>query len=207
MKTDTSESDGSDANQRETDTALGKRKRSEGNEEEVSGAPAASAIEVSAPAAVSPQPTPETSSIRYKISKAPQRMDKFVSTELIQQRHQAADFVPELFKYIQAHIIRGLRTHDQVAVMRFDLFRCFSLTLPRLYHMPEEDDKKRKDRIRAKPTTEAKGRAQAKAAQFDTVLVRTANASSPPGSLGEALDLKGKVTVVNLLHMLIYLTD
>ncbi len=42
--------------------------------------------------------------------------------------------------------------------------------------MPEEDDKKRKDRIRAKPITEAKGRAQAKAAQFDTVLVRTASA-------------------------------
>ncbi len=207
--TDTSESDGGDANQGEVETALGKRKRSDGNEEEASGGPAPSASEVSATAAGCPQPTQETLSVRYKISKTPQRMDKFVSTELIQQRHQATDFVPELFKYIQAHIVRGIRTHDQVAVMRFDLFRCFSLTLPKLYHMPEEDDKKRKDRIRAKPITEAKGRVQEKAAQFDTVLVRTASASSPPGSVGEALDLKGEVTstVVYILDMLICLND
>ena len=57
--------------------------------------------------------------------------------------------------------------------------------------MREEDDDKRKDRIRVKPASERDGRTEAKPAQFDTVLVRVSDSIAPPGSTQEALDLKG----------------
>ncbi len=174
-------SDDGDINPAATATGLGKRKRVEDD-----GGEASVGSNAAPPVSASVQ-TP----VQYKISKVPQRNDKLVSTDTIKQRHQATDFLPELYKYITASITQNIRNPDQLVPMRFDIFRCFSVILPRLYHMPEEDDNKRKDRIRARPAVDAQGRAGAKPSQFDTVLVRTVSASSPPGSVGEILDLKG----------------
>ncbi len=85
--------------------------------------------------------------------------------------------------------------------MRFDIYRRFTITLPKLYHMREEGDDKRKDRIRARPAMDREGRKEAKHAQFDTVLVRTGSATSSPGSVREALDLKGAFLSITLLAM------
>ncbi len=135
-------------------TALGKRKRAE---DEALAKSSVMEAQVQPPAYV-----------RYKISKKAQQIDKRISTDDIENRHQAINFTSELFKFIKATITASIRSPDQLATMRFDIYRRFTITLPKLYHMREEGDDKRKDRIRARPAMDREGRKEAKHAQFDT---------------------------------------
>ncbi|KLO14426.1 hypothetical protein SCHPADRAFT_927923 [Schizopora paradoxa] len=125
---------------------------------------------------------------RYKISKRPRTGDRAVPLAILKERHQVHEFTPALTKFLNAEGNGDTHLFNESA--RFDTFTRFSVTLPKLYHMPEEDDDKRKDRIRARPATARSGRKKAKPAAFDTVLARCNN-NHAVGSVEESLDLKG----------------
>ncbi|KLO08261.1 hypothetical protein SCHPADRAFT_835579, partial [Schizopora paradoxa] len=105
---------------------------------------------------------------RYKISKRPRTGDRALPITTLWERHQVDDFVPALTRFLSARGTASLLGDST----RFDTFTRFSVILPKLYHMPEEDEEKRKDRIRARPATIRNGRKKAKPAVFNTVLVR-----------------------------------
>ncbi len=84
---------------------------------------------------------------RYKISKRAGDGDRALRVPTLLERHQVFHFVPALTKFLK-DLGQNVIVDDSD---RFDTFNRFSVVLPKLYHMPEEDEAKRKDRIRARP--------------------------------------------------------
>lgn len=108
--------------------ALGKRKR---NEEA-----AQPRVQIgTTPTNVIQDVPPPVVFTRYKISKKAQEVDRHISTELVETRHKAVDFTQEVFKYVTTTLSSSIESTDRLKDLRFDIFRKFTLTLPRLYHM------------------------------------------------------------------------
>jgi hypothetical protein len=103
--------------------------------------------------------------IRYQVAKRPAFANTSVLT--LTTKFGALDFIPALSTFLRTyphlHNITPSE-HD-----RFDLFKQITITLPSNRYLA--DSIWRVNRIRTAPAIEARGRIQAKAAQFDTALV------------------------------------